>query len=155
MIGTLITGAIAGLFFYYVGTWSYKMQNNIKKNRIEKRLASGSVGKMDLYLIITYYSNTEKVRNEGVKYVNLSEKHFPEDQELNELIIQYYMKSQNYLKAMEKIDFLIKIFIDNPNLLFAKGLCYYKLVEIEKAEEYRQKAILIDNSFKSKEYNKF
>lgn len=152
MIGTLITGAIAGLLFYYMGKGFSKIQHNIKRNSIEKRLASGTVGRMDLYLILSYYSNPKNETSKGIEYVQLSENHYPEDRELNEAIFNYYMETQNYQKAMEKIDKLYDMFPDNPNVLFGKGYCCYKLNEYEKAEEYRQKAILLDISLINKEY---
>lgn len=154
MIDTLIFGALSGLMLVLIVYGFNKLQFNIKKNMIESRIERGTVEIIDLRTILTYYSDTESVREEGIKYVNLAETHFPEDQGVNESIFYYFIKSQNFQKAMEKIDFLNDMLPNNPDMLFLKGYCFYQLNEKEKAEEFRQKAISIDSSFKEKEFTK-
>ena len=152
MIEVLITGAVGGLLFYFIGSGFNKMQGNIQKNRIEKRLSSGTIERMDLVLALNYYSNSEKIIKEGEKYVILAEQHFPNDREVNEVIFNYFMIAKDYNKAMEKVDEMIEKFPEDAGILFGKGYCLFNLNEKEQAEEFRTRAILLDKSFKNRPY---
>jgi len=153
MIEILITGAIGGLFFYFMGTSVNKMKNKSLKNRIAKKIDNGLVEKVDLIRMLNYHTNVKKAQGEGLKYIDLAEEKFANDRKVNQAIFNYYIHTGNFKKALRKVEQQIEKTPNDADAIFAKGFCLYKLGNISEAKICRNRAIEIDKSFSKRNYS--
>lgn len=146
MIEILITGLLGGLIFVLFGKLSNKTEHSIRKKRFDKNIlrsqsniSYGKIQKEDLTALIAFHGNKNDSK-EGEKYITLAQEHFPDERTLNETIFMFYKNIGDFNTSLHKIEELIKETPENADILFYKGLCHYKLGDLELAEEYRHKA---------------
>lgn len=153
MVGTIIGGLFAGLIFYFIGTSINKAKHKSLKNRIAKKMESGTVEKDDLIGMLNYHTNVKKAQGEGLKYIDLAEEKFGDDRKVNEAIFTYYTQTGNFKKALNKIEQQLEKTPNDADAVFAKGFCLYKTGNIDEATNCRNKAIEIDKSFSNRNYS--
>ena len=153
MLGVIIGGLMSGFFFYLMATLVNKLKVSYLKNKITRKISEGNIKIHDIIRIISYHTNVKKRQDEGLKYIGIAEEKFPTDREVNDVIFYYYANTGNFKKAINKAKSLIESTSNDADVFFTKGFCHYKLGEVDKAYECRDKAIEIDKSFSSKKYS--
>jgi len=124
-----------------------------KKKKIEKKINSGILEKEDLNWLSSYYLNKKDFFQAEV-YANKLQEIAPEDALPKNLLFSIYFTKKDYTAAIEPL----KQLIDAGQYLDANyhnlGYCYFLLGDIEKSDEYRNKAEALDPSLKKFKYKK-
>lgn len=150
---SIIQGLLAGLLFVGLGYVYNRVNTKMKLSILKSRIKRENVNKLDLIQIIQFYTNSKKIRSQGFEFVKVAEDKFPDDKEVNLVILSFYLKELDLVKAMEKINTLYTSYPNDADIVFAKGLLHLRNGEIDIANDYRKKAISIDKSYEAKEFN--
>lgn len=87
-------------------------------------------------------------------YYAKAKEYAPFDKDINLSIAEVYMKKGDFGKCREVLDEMLKINPQDAEVIYTKGMTFYKAGNTGKAENYFNQAFAIDPSLKSLRYSK-
>jgi tetratricopeptide (TPR) repeat protein len=143
--------ALGGLVNQIVGNGLCSLSDTLKFKKLIKMQSDGILSFEEMNWLGGYYLK----KKEYIKAEYFAKKLLEVDPKnlaiLNSLFEIYYF-SNNYIGAIEIVQTLINEGEDLAIHYFNLGYCYYKLGDLKKSQEYKNKAIEIDSTFSKERY---
>ena len=125
---------------------------SFKRKKLEQKISTGQGNKDDYVWLSDYYINKKdyfKAESYAKKALELS----PDDDECKEALVSaFIMQDNRYQEALELTESRIENQPNSGVLHYYAGFCHFKLGNLEKANELREKAVKLDSSLKRARY---
>jgi tetratricopeptide (TPR) repeat protein len=92
--------------------------------------------------------------NKALFYYSKAKEFAPYDREINLSMAEVYTKKGDFVRSREILDGLLEINPNDAEVIYTKGMTFYKAGHTNKAEVYFNQAFIIDPSLKSLRYTK-
>lgn len=127
------------------------LQASFRRKKLEKKINSGIVEIDDLLWLSGFYLE----KKDYFKAESFAKKAYEikaDDYGVKNALCKIYFSKEDYSRSVEIIESIIKDGKELAIHYFNLGYCYFKMGELEKAEEYKKKASELDSSYKNEKF---